>query len=461
MKKEESLFDYVEISPFSKDENIENSYIDSVKNANEKVPLAYRMRPQSLDAFIGQEHIIGKDGILRRAIERDAVSSIIFYGPPGTGKTTLAYLIAKHTKAFFVSLNAVLSGVQQIRDEIQKAQNRKRQQARKTILFVDEVHRWNKSQQDALLPHVENGTVILIGATTENPFFEVNKAIISRSRVFELKRLEKHHLEKILYNVFHDREKGYGNFNITLENGVLENIVSSSAGDARILLNTIEFCVEVSSKCWPPKNGDEIVVSLSTLMDITQKKHISYDKKGDYHYDVISAFIKSVRGGDVDAALYYLALMCEAGEDPHFIFRRLLILSVEDVGLACPNAISIVYSAKESFDMVGMPEGKYFLSFATIYLATRPKSNSVSAFFEAESYAKEHNGEVPLHLKDSSRDSCLSHGKGYLYPHDYEGHWVAQQYLPDCALGKVFYKPSNEGDERAFKEILEKRRNKM
>ena len=452
----DSLFDDASLSPNSKIDSFENSSI-----ASKKEPLAYRMRPQTLSEYVGQEEVIGENSILRRAIERDLVSSIILYGPPGTGKTTLAYLISKHTKAAFTTLNAVLSGVQQIRDEIQKAVTIRKVQNKKTILFVDEVHRWNKAQQDALLPHVENGTIILIGATTQNPFFEVNQALLSRSRVFELKLLCNEDLEKILAIVFSDEKRGYGKFNIVLEDGVKECLIASSSGDARVLLNTLEFCVETSSPSWPMKEGDVIKVSLESLKAAIQKKHISYDKKGDYHYDVISAFIKSVRGGDANAALYYLALMCEGGEDPHFIFRRLLILSAEDIGLASPEAITIVTAAKDAFDMVGLPEGYYFLSFATLYLATCDKSNSVGGFFEALSYVKETHHEVPNHLKDASRDSALSHGKGYLYPHDYEGHWVNQQYLPDGAQDKVFYHPSNEGKEKETKMRLEGRKNKQ
>ena len=442
----DSLFDDVLLESSSK---IDTFKIDSF--TSKKEPLAYRMRPQTLSEYVGQEEIVGEGRILRRAIERDLLSSIILYGPPGTGKTTLAYLISKHTKASFSSLNAVLSGVQQIRDEIQKAITIRKVQNKKTILFVDEVHRWNKAQQDALLPYVENGTIILIGATTQNPFFEVNQALLSRSRVFELKLLTDVDLKKILSLVFTDEKRGYGKFNIVLEDEVTEKLIASSGGDARILLNTLEFCVETSSPSWPMKDGEVIKVSLKALENAIQTKHISYDKKGDYHYDVISAFIKSVRGGDANAALYYLALMCEGGEDPNFIFRRLLILSAEDIGLASPEAINIVMSAKNAFDMVGFPEGYYFLSFATLYLATCDKSNSVGGFFEALSYVKENKHEVPSHLKDPSRDSILSHGKGYLYPHDYEGHWVAQQYLPDGAQDKVFYHPSNEGKEKEIK----------
>ena len=447
-----SLFDDSEFAFESKIDRFEEPSFTSKKE-----PLAYRMRPQNFAEYVGQESVIGENSILRRAIERDLVSSIILYGPPGTGKTTLAYLISKHTKASFTSLNAVLSGVQQIRDEIQKAITIRKVQNKKTILFVDEVHRWNKAQQDALLPHVENGTIILIGATTQNPFFEVNQALLSRSRVFELKLLCNEDLEKILAIVFSDEKRGYGKFNIVLEDGVKECLIASSSGDARVLLNTLEFCVETSSPSWPMKEGDVIKISLETLKAAIQRKHISYDKKGDYHYDVISAFIKSIRGSDADAALYYLALMCEGGEDPSFIFRRLLILSAEDVGLACPEAITIVTSAKEAFDVVGLPEGYYFLSFATLYLATCDKSNSVGGFFDALSYVKENKHDVPSHLKDASRDSVLSHGKGYLYPHDYEGHWVSQQYLPDGVQDKVFYYPSTEGKEKEIKMRLERR----
>ena len=419
-------------------------------------PLAYRMRPTSLEDYVGQEHLLAKNAVLRRAIERDLISSIILYGPPGTGKTTLAQIIAHHTKASFAILNAVLQGVQQIRCEVEKAVQTRKSTGRRTILFVDEVHRWNRAQQDALLPYVENGTIILIGATTENPFFEVNKALLSRSRVFELKPLTKSDLEKIFYQAFHDKERGYGSYNITLEDGVMEGIITYSGGDARVLLNTIESCVELLSPSWPLNENEEMTITLESISNVLQTRQVLYDKKGDYHYDVISAFIKSVRGGDADAALYYLALMCAAGEDAHFIFRRLLILACEDVGLACPEAISVVVACKDAFDMVGFPEGNYFLSHATLYLTTREKSNSTSAFFHALGLAKEIQCEVPTHLKDSSRYSSLSHGKGYLYPHDYEGHWVAQQYLPDALIGRVFYQPSDQGAELEVKEKYKK-----
>lgn len=460
VSSKDSLFGELD---FSKNAKKEKDFVEDINQKDSsssctKEPLAYRMRPQNLSEYVGQEHILGDCGILRRAIERDLLSSLILYGPPGTGKTTLAYLIAKHTKAAFRTLNAVLSGVSQIREEIDLAKTLRQQEKVRTILFVDEVHRWNKAQQDALLPHVENGTIILIGATTENPFFEVNKALLSRSRVFELKSLSNHHLEQILYQAFRDKERGYGKLEVELEEGVAESMIASSKGDARVLLNTIEFCVSVSGESWPLREGDKLFISMKTLLQVVQKKHVLYDKKGDYHYDVISAFIKSVRGGDANASLYYLALMCEAGEDVHFIFRRLLILCAEDVGLACPEAVAIVTAAKDAFDMVGMPEGNYFLSFATLYLATRPKSNSVGGFFSALSYAKEHQLEVPSHLKDPSRDSALHHGEGYLYPHDYSGHWVFQQYLPDGATAEIFYTPTEEGQEKAIKEMLEKRK---
>ena len=460
MKQNDSLFNQNELfqAKTVKTTQLQTEDESPFEVPYKKEPLAYRMRPTSLDNYVGQEHILGKDGILRRAIERDLISSIILYGPPGTGKTTLASIIAKHTQASFGKLNAVLQGVQQIRDEVEKAVHTRRTSGRRTILFVDEVHRWNKAQQDALLPYVENGTIILIGATTENPFFEVNKALLSRSRVFELKPLQKTHLEKILYQAFHDKENGYGKFNIVLEDGVMESIILHSGGDARVLLNTIETCVELASPSWPLSEDVEIVITQAFLSNALQSPQVLYDKKGDYHYDVISAFIKSVRGGDADAALYYLSLMCAAGEDPHFIFRRLLILACEDVGLACPEAITVVTSCKDAFDMVGFPEGNYFLSHATLYLATRDKSNSTKAIFEALSCAKEVQCQVPLHLKDPSRDSALSHGKGYLYPHDYEGHWVMQQYLPDELIGRVFYHPSEQGAEKEVKNRLEQRR---
>lgn len=428
-----------------------------IKRIND-APLADRMRPTTLDDFVGQEKIIGKGRLLRRAIKSDRLSSLILYGPPGTGKTTLAKIIANHTKSNFQSLNAVLAGIQQIRDAIKVAEDNKKLYNRKTILFVDEVHRWNKSQQDALLPWVENGTVIFIGATTENPFFEVNKALVSRSRVFKLDLLTEADLMQVAHQTLTDVENGYGKWKVNFEAGALEHLVKTAAGDARSLLNAIELAVETSVETWAPPVGKSIFVSKEACEESIQQKVVLYDADGDYHYDVISAFIKSIRGSDVDAALYWLARMIVAGEAPHFIFRRLLIAACEDVGMANPNAISVVSSCLQAFDVVGLPEGQYHLAHATIYLATSPKSNSALGFFDAVATVRSETSEVPQHLRDANRDKSLGDGKGYLYPHQYRDHWVAQQYLPDSLVGKVFYKPSLVGYEKEIaNDVLGKR----
>lgn len=426
---------------------------------NSHEPLASRMRPRSLDEYIGQNHIVGKGRLLRRAIQADQLTSVIFYGPPGTGKTTLARVIANHTSSHFITLNAVLTGVANIRDAIKEAEDKKNLYGRKTILFVDEVHRWNKSQQDALLPWVENGTIILIGATTENPFFEVNKALVSRSRVFQLKSLEKEDLIFAATQALNDKERGYGNYKVTFEEGALEHLVETANGDCRSLLNALELAVETTPESWPPLVGTEIFISKEACEESIQKKVVLYDRDGDYHYDIISAFIKSLRGRDPDAACYWLARMVKAGEDPHFIFRRMLISSCEDTGLADPRAVQIVESCAAAFDRVGFPEGNYFLAHAALYLATAPKSNSSMAFFDAMSAVEKEDVEVPNHLKDNNRDAeGFGHGKGYLYPHAYRDHWVAQQYLPDALTGRVFYTPSEQGYEGEIRgDVLSRR----
>lgn len=434
----------------------------AVQNDISKEPLASRMRPLTLDEYIGQEHIVGEESLLRRAIQADRLSSIILFGPPGTGKTTLARVIANTTKSNFLSLNAVLAGVQQIRDAVTNAEENKKLYGRKTILFVDEVHRWNRSQQDALLPWVENGTIILIGATTENPFFEVNKALVSRSRVFQLHSLTDEDLKKVAEAALTNKERGYGKLNIEFEKGALEHLIFTATGDARSLLNAIELAVETSLENAAGRTGGKtgpIKISLKAAEESIQQKIVLYDRDGDYHYDVISAFIKSIRGSDPDAAVYWLARMVAAGEDPRFIFRRMLISACEDIGLASPGAVSVVSGAADAFDRVGMPEGMYHLAHAALYLATCPKSNSAQAFFKALDQVKKENAEVPDHLKDSNRDGkYLGHGKGYLYPHNFEGHWVAQQYLPDSLAGTVFYEPGDQGYEGRIKpEILKKR----
>lgn len=418
------------------------------------------MRPRTLDEYIGQEHILGKGRLLRRAIQADQLSSVIFYGPPGTGKTTLARVIANTTRSHFSTLNAVLSGVKELRNEIDEARDRKAHYGMRTILFIDEVHRWNKSQQDALLPWVENGTFILIGATTENPYFEVNAALVSRSRIFQLRKLTDDDLMKIAHAALSDRERGYGRYAVEFEDGALEHLVSVAAGDARSLLNALELAVETTPESFPPPDGTRIYISKETAEESIQKRAVLYDKEGDYHFDVISAFIKSLRGSDPDAALYWLARMVSAGEDPRFIFRRMIILAAEDVGMADPNAVSVAVADAEAFDRIGLPEGRFHLAHAAIYLSTCPKSNSSLGFFDALSdVEKEKAEDVPNHLKDPSRDSNgFGHGEGYLYPHSYRDHWVAQQYLPTGLQGKVYYKPSDMGYESTIREQVMERR---
>lgn len=419
-------------------------------------PLAARMRPRTLDEFVGQDHIIGTGRLLRRAIEADQLSSLIFYGPPGTGKTTLARVIANTTRAHFIAINAVLAGVKEIRSAIDTAQEKRSKNSQRTLLFVDEVHRFNKAQQDALLPWVENGTVILIGATTENPYFEVNKALVSRSRIFQLKPLNHSDLERIAKQALSDPERGYGKLVVLLEPDALAHLVNVANGDARSLLNALELAVETT----PPNPLGIIHVTLAVAEESIQQRAVLYDKEGDAHFDTISAFIKSVRGSDPDAALYWLAKMVYAGEDPRFILRRLLILASEDVGLADPNAVVVINACAEAFDRVGMPEGRYHLAQATLYLATAPKSNSTMGFFDAlAAVERQTEAEVPNHLKDSNRDKQgFGHGVGYLYPHAYRDHWVAQQYLPAFLQGQLFYQPSSQGFEAQIRTQVARRR---
>ncbi|MEM1367502.1 MAG: AAA family ATPase [Cyanobacteria bacterium P01_H01_bin.15] len=417
-----------------------------------EAPLADRMRPLNLDEFVGQGHILAPGRLLRRAIEADQLSSLIFFGPPGTGKTTLARIIANTTRAYFITLNAVLAGVKDIRESIATAQEKRRLYGQRTILFIDEVHRFNKSQQDALLPWVERGTVILIGATTENPYFEVNKALVSRSRLFQLRSLESKDLEQILQHTLSDRKRGYGELSIEIAPQANQHLIDVANGDARALLNALELAVETT----PPDEESLIHITLSVAEDSIQQRAVLYDKEGDAHFDTISAFIKSVRGSDPDAALYWLAKMVYAGENPRFIFRRLLILASEDVGLADPQAIVVVQSCASAFEQVGMPEGRYHLAQATLYLANTKKSNSIMGFFDAlDAVERELEPDVPNHLKDANRDKKgLGHGAGYLYPHAYQDHWVAQQYLPSSFQGRVFYQPSRQGFEAAIQTQL-------
>jgi putative ATPase len=456
--------------------------VDDLFNAGTQAaegPLADRMRPQTLEDIIGQDHIVGPGRLLRRAIQADRLSSLIFYGPPGTGKTSLARVIANTTRASFESLNAVLAGIKDIRQAIDRADERRRLYGKRTILFVDEVHRWNKAQQDALLPWVENGTVILVGATTENPFFEVNRALVSRSRVFQLKPLGRADLEETARRCLADRERGYGRWQVAFEPGALEHLVEIAGGDARSLLNAVELAVETSvwipqaetgkdgkaaadkapGQGWPPPEGAEIRVSLEAAEESIQRRALLYDRDGDYHFDTISAFIKSVRGSDPDGALYWLAKMIRAGEDPGFIFRRMIILAGEDVGLADPNAIGVVMACAQAFDRIGFPEGNFPLVEACLYLATAPKSNSALNFFDVMKEVEKEDAEVPNHLRDASRDGeSFGHGEGYIYPHAYRDHWAAQQYLPSGLAGKLFYMPGRTGYEGKIREeVLRKR----
>jgi putative ATPase len=423
---------------------------------DKEAPLAARMRPRTMDEFIGQEHIVGPGRLLRRAIQADQLSSIIFYGPPGTGKTTLARIIANTTHAHFIALNAVLSGVKDIREAIGVAQDKRGMLGQKTILFIDEVHRFNKAQQDALLPHVENGTVILVGATTENPYFEVNKPLVSRSRIFQLRSLTEDNLRAILWQALADEERGYGQLKVHLADEVVDHLVNVANGDARAVLNALELAVETTL----PDEYGLINITTEVAEESIQRRAVLYDKDGDAHFDTISAFIKSLRGSDPDAALYWLAKMVYAGEDPRFIFRRMIIFAGEDVGLADPEALRVVVSAAQAFDYVGLPEGRFHLAEACLYLATAPKSNSALAFFDAlAAVEQEREADVPDHLRDNNRDAeDFGHGAGYLYPHAFRDHWVAQQYLPDSLQGRVFYQPGDQGYEATIQAQVARRR---
>ncbi|MGI6367292.1 MAG: AAA family ATPase [Anaerolineae bacterium] len=410
-----------------------------------EAPLAARMRPRTMDEFVGQEHVVGPGRLLRRAIQADQISSLIFCGPPGTGKTTLARVIANSTNSRFVTLNAVLAGVAQLREVVAEASEQRSLYNRRTILFVDEVHRWNKAQQDAMLPWVENGTVIMIGATTENPWFSVNSALLSRSRVFQLVPLTEAELRRVAAAALADRERGYGDRVVHLTDQALDHLVHVAGGDARSLLNALELAVETT----PPDEQGTIEIDITVAEQSIQQRAVLYDRDGDYHYDIISAFIKSLRGSDPDAALYWLARMVHAGEDPRFLFRRMLISASEDIGMADPNALVVVEAAARAFEQVGMPEGQFHLAHAAIYLATAEKSNSALGYYDAlEAVRSERDDEVPNHLRDANRDKQgFGHGEGYLYPHAYRDHWVVQQYLPPSLVGKVFYQPSDQGRE--------------
>jgi putative ATPase len=414
------------------------------QNLKKTAPLAVRMRPQTIEEFIGQEHILGPGKFLRRAIEADRLGSIIFYGPPGSGKTTLAKIISNVTKAHFESINAVTSGVADIKRIVKEANERIGMYNKNTILFIDEIHRFNKTQQDALLPSVEEGILTLIGATTENPYFEINGPLRSRSRIFQLKPLTPEHIENIIEKAAKNKEKGLGNYKFCMTDDAKKFLISCADGDARIALNTLEMAVITTA----PNDKGIRYLDLSTIEDCIQRPALKYDKKGDYHYDVISAFIKSIRGSDPNAAIHYLARMLEAGEDPKFIARRMIVHASEDIGMADPNALQVAVAAFHALEIVGMPEARLNLTQAAIYLSLAPKSNSViKAIDEALNDIRNGNySEVPLHLADSHYNGAKSLGKGsgYLYPHDYPGNWVKQQYLPDKLKGRIYYSPNNE-----------------
>ena len=411
-------------------------------------PLASRMRPTTLDEVVGQKHIIGKDKLLYRAIRADQLGSIIFYGPPGTGKTTLAKVIANTTSASFRQINATVAGKKDMEDVVKEAKDALGMYGKKTILFVDEIHRFNKSQQDYLLPYVEDGTLILIGATTENPYFEVNGALLSRSRIFELKALEKDDVKELVLRAVRDEKKGMGSYHAVIDDEAADFLADVSGGDARAALNAVELGVLTTER--DPADG-LIHITLEVAQECIQKRAVRYDKDGDNHYDTISAFIKSMRGSDPDAAVYYLARMLYAGEDIKFIARRIMICAAEDVGNADPQALTVAVSAAQAVERIGMPEAQIILSQAVLYVATAPKSNSAcNAVFEAMDAVKNQRSmPVPVHLQDShyGGSAKLGHGIGYRYAHDYPNHYVKQQYLPDGMEGRCFYHPSENGYE--------------
>ena len=417
-------------------------------------PLASRLRPSTLDEVVGQKHIIGKDKLLYRAIQADKLGSIIFYGPPGTGKTTLAKVIANTTSANFRQLNATVAGKKDMEDVVKEAKDSLGMYGKKTILFVDEIHRFNKSQQDYLLPFVEDGTLILIGATTENPYFEVNGALISRSRIFELKSLEKDDIKELIHRAVYDTEKGMGSYGAVIDEDAMEFLADVANGDARAALNAVELGILTTER----SEDGKIYVDIDVAQECIQKRVVRYDKDGDNHYDTISAFIKSMRGSDPDAAVYYLARMLYAGEDIKFIARRIMICASEDVGNADPQALTVAVSASQAVERIGMPEAQIILSQAVLYVATAPKSNSaVMAIDEAMNAVRtQKTMPVPVHLQDKHYKGAekLGHGAGYKYAHDYPNHYVRQQYLPDGMEEECFYHPSENGYEKKIKDHM-------
>ena len=425
------------------------------QNLEQEAPLASRIRPSTLEEVVGQEHIIGKDKLLYRAIKADKLGSVIFYGPPGTGKTTLAKVIANTTSSRFRQINATVAGKKDMEEVVKEAQNYLGMYGKKTILFIDEIHRFNKGQQDYLLPFVEDGTLILIGATTENPYFEVNGALISRSIIFELKPLTKENIETLLDRAVTDKEKGMGSYNAVLEMDAREFLADISGGDARAALNALELGILTT------KRGEDgkIHIDLETASQCIQKRVVRYDKTGDNHYDTISAFIKSMRGSDPDAAVFYLAKMLYAGEDIKFIARRIMICAAEDVGNADPQALVVAVAAAQAVERLGMPEAQIPLAQAVTYVASAPKSNAACmAVFDAMEAVKSTKTTVPSHLQDAHYKGSkkMGHGVGYLYAHDYPNHYVEQQYMPSELLGKKFYHPTENGYEKNIQEYFRK-----
>ena len=425
------------------------------QNLEQEAPLASRLRPSTLDEVVGQEHIIGKDKLLYRAIKADKLGSVIFYGPPGTGKTTLAKVIANTTSSRFRQINATVAGKKDMEEVVKEAQDYLGMYGKKTILFIDEIHRFNKGQQDYLLPFVEDGTLILIGATTENPYFEVNGALISRSIIFELKPLTKENIETLLDRAVTDKEKGMGSYNAVLEKDAREFLADISGGDARAALNALELGILTTKR----REDGKIHIDLETASQCIQKRVVRYDKTGDNHYDTISAFIKSMRGSDPDAAVFYLAKMLYAGEDIKFIARRIMICAAEDVGNADPQALVVAVAAAQAVERLGMPEAQIPLAQAVTYVASAPKSNAACmAVFDAMEAVKTTKTTVPSHLQDAHYKGSkkMGHGVGYLYAHDYPNHYVEQQYMPSELLGRKFYHPTDNGYEKNIQEYFRK-----
>lgn len=422
----------------------------------QEAPLAARIRPRTVEEIVGQEHILGKNKLLYRAIQADKLGSIIFYGPPGTGKTTIAKVIANTTSAEFTQINATIAGKKDMEEVVEQAKNNLGMYGKKTILFVDEIHRFNKGQQDYLLPFVEDGTLILIGATTENPYFEVNGALLSRSRIFELKPLNKEDIKTILKRAVYDQDRGMGAFGGEITQDALDFLADVCNGDARTALNAIELGVMTTE----PDEEGKIVVDMEVAQECIQRRVISYDKTGDNHYDTISAFIKSMRGSDPDAAIYYLAKMLDAGEDIKFIARRVMICASEDVGNADPEALQVAVSAAMAVERLGMPEARIVLGQAVTYVASAPKSNAAYvAIDQALEVVRKHQvSDIPMHLKDAHYKGAakLGHGVEYKYAHNYPNHYVKQQYLPDSLVGTTFYEPTENGYEKVIREYLEK-----